>query len=95
LATDIRRDLSPIPAQVDDSLGTGQFYGHKGAVLDDASSVLQFDGEWGFTMLWANGRAGQLPGQALYSDFPAVMNIARSAKCSGKDLFPDFGMPSL
>jgi hypothetical protein len=36
-----------------------------------------------------------LPGQSLYPDFPAVMNIAKSVQWGSQDLFPQFGMPSL
>ncbi len=76
-------------------LGGGQFYAQKGGSLGSSASVLQFKGEWGFTMLWGNGEPGALPNQPWYPDFPQVMNIATAANWGSGDLFPQFGMPSL
>jgi hypothetical protein len=54
-------------------------------------SVLQFNGVWGFVMLWA----GQNPLTDWYPDYPNVMNIAKTTSWGPTDLFPQFGMPSL
>jgi CubicO group peptidase (beta-lactamase class C family) len=70
----------------------GTFYGQKGGSLDSDHSVVQFDGEWGFVMLWA-GTASAATG--WYPDYPDVMGIAKSASWSAADLFPQFGLPSL
>ncbi len=74
------------------SEGGGKFYAQKGGSLDSNHSVIQIDGDWGFTMLWA-GEAGAATG--WYPDYPDVMNIARAASWGAEDLFPTFGMPSL
>jgi hypothetical protein len=76
-------------------LGSGQFYGQKGGLLADSSSVLQFNGDWGFSMLWGSGRPGQLANQPWYPDFPAVMDVAKNTRWGAADLFPTFGMSSL
>ena len=55
-------------------LGSGQFYGQKGGSLASCGAELQFNGDWGFTMLSGSGH----PNQWSYPDFPAVMNIARA-----------------
>ena len=72
-------------------LGSGQFYGQKGGSLASCGAELQFNGDWGFTMLSGSGN----PNQGWYPDFPAVMNIAKSTNWGAGDLFPQFGMPSL
>jgi CubicO group peptidase (beta-lactamase class C family) len=77
------------------NLGNGQFWAQKGGSLGSSASVLQFNGDWGFTMLWGNGQPGQLPNQPWYPNFPAVMNIATATNWGSGDLFPQFGMPSL
>jgi CubicO group peptidase (beta-lactamase class C family) len=77
------------------NLGGGQFYAQKGGLLGSSSSVLQFNGDWGFTMLWGSGEPGSLPNQPWYPDFPQVMNIATKTNWGPGDLFPQFGMPSL
>ena len=77
------------------SLGGGQFYAQKGGLLGSSSSVMQFNGDWGFTMLWGSGQPGELPNQPWYPDFPPVMNIAKAANWGSADLFPQFGMPLL
>ena len=54
-------------------------------------SVLQFNGDWGFVMLWA----GQNPLTDWYPAYPNVMNIAKTTSWGPRDLFPQFGMASL
>jgi CubicO group peptidase (beta-lactamase class C family) len=76
------------------NLGNGQFYAQKGGSLGSSASSLQFNKDWGFTMLWGNGEPGE-PNQPWYPDFPQVMNIAMTADWGSGDLFPQFGMPSL
>jgi CubicO group peptidase (beta-lactamase class C family) len=75
--------------------GGGNFYGQKGGELINAASVLQFNGQWGFTVCW--GSPAQVPNVApsWYPDFGAAMSIAMGVSWSAGDLFPDFGMPSL
>jgi CubicO group peptidase (beta-lactamase class C family) len=75
--------------------GHGQFKGQKGGLIGSSSNALQFDGEWGFAIQWANNQPGALPNQPWYPDFPAVMNIAKKVNWGSGDLFPQFGMPSL
>ena len=75
-------------------LGSGQYYAQKGGSLGSSASCLQFNGDWGFTMLWGNGEPG-IPNQSWYPDFPDVMNIATAVNWGPGDLFPQFGMPSL
>jgi CubicO group peptidase (beta-lactamase class C family) len=69
----------------------GRFYGQKGGSLDSSGNVLQFDGDWGFAMQWG-GKAYAATG--FYPNYPAVMNVAKSAAWGNEDLFPQFGMPS-
>jgi CubicO group peptidase (beta-lactamase class C family) len=74
------------------NFNNGQFYGQKGGSLDSSGNVLEFNGDWGFAMQWGG------PATAAtnwYPDYPAVMNIAKSATWGAADLFPNFGMPSL
>jgi CubicO group peptidase (beta-lactamase class C family) len=74
-------------------LGGGQFYGQKGGSLPTSNDVLEFNGDWGFVMLW-----GSPPTAAeanWYPDYPSVMNIAKSTAWGSQDLFPQFGMSSL
>jgi CubicO group peptidase (beta-lactamase class C family) len=77
------------------ALSNNQFYAQKGGSLGSSASCLQFDGDWGFTMLWGNGEPGTLPNQPWYPNFPGVMSIAQSTDWGTNDLFPQFGMPSL
>ena len=82
------------------ALSGGQFYAQKGGSLGSSASVLQFNGDWGFPMLWGNGQPGTSgvaapPGPSWYPDFPEVMNIATATDWGSGDLFPQFGMPSL
>jgi CubicO group peptidase (beta-lactamase class C family) len=70
----------------------GNFYGQKGGSLASSGNVLEFNGQWGFTMSWG-GKA--TAATAWYPDYPAVMNIARSIDWGSSDLFPQFGMPAL
>jgi CubicO group peptidase (beta-lactamase class C family) len=68
-----------------------KFYAQKGGSLSTDHSVIQINGDWGFTMLWA-GEASAATG--WYPDYPDVMSIAKTVQWS-TDLFPAFGMPSL
>jgi hypothetical protein len=77
------------------NLGGGQFYAQKGGSLGSSSSVLQFNGDCGFTMLWGSGEPGSLPNQSWYPNFPSVMNIAKETNWGLGDLFPKFGLPTL
>jgi hypothetical protein len=72
-------------------LSSGQFYGQKGGEWVGCQSVIQFNGDWGFVMLWA----GENHLTGWYPDFPAVMSIAETALLGQADLFPQFGMRSL
>jgi CubicO group peptidase (beta-lactamase class C family) len=73
----------------------GFYYGQKGGLIINAAGVLQFNGEWGFVLCF--GSPAQVPNQqpVWYPDFTPMMNIATTTSWSSKDLFPDFGMPSL
>lgn len=74
------------------ALGNHKFYGQKGGSLNTTGNVLEFNGDWGFAMCWG----GQPTAAAnWYPDFPAVMDIARTALAGAPDLFPQFGMASL
>lgn len=73
-------------------LGNHHYYGQKGGSLDTSGNVLQINGEWGFAMCWGGKATG---GGNWYPDFPAVMNIAKSALANAADLFPLFGMAAL
>ena len=75
--------------------GGGLFYAQKGGSMDSTATVLQFNGTWGFTMLWANGYPSTVPNSIWYPDFQPVMTIAETALRDSPDLFPRFGMPSL
>jgi CubicO group peptidase (beta-lactamase class C family) len=75
------------------ALGGGQFYGQKGGSLPTSNDVLQFNGQWGFVMLW--GSPPTAAESNWYPDYPSVMNIATSASWGSADLFPHFGMPPL
>jgi hypothetical protein len=57
--------------------------------------VLQFNGEWGFTMCWAGKNIAPYEGKAWYPDFDAVMSIAKNVNSGTNDLFPQYGMASL
>jgi hypothetical protein len=57
--------------------------------------VLQFSGEWGFTMCWAGKNIAPYEGKAWYPDFDAVMSIAKNVNSGTNDLFPQYGMASL
>jgi CubicO group peptidase (beta-lactamase class C family) len=73
--------------------GGGNFYGQKGGSLATSNDVLEFNGQWGFVMLW-----GSPPTAAeanWYPDYPSVMTVAKAASWGAADLFPQFGMPSL
>jgi CubicO group peptidase (beta-lactamase class C family) len=72
-------------------LSNGQFYGQKGGEWVGCQSVIQFNGDWGFVMLWATN----LTDQSWYADYPKVMSIAKTVSWGSADLFPQFGMPSL
>jgi CubicO group peptidase (beta-lactamase class C family) len=69
-----------------------RFYAQKGGSLDSDHSVIQIDGDWGFTMLWAGSSAAAT---GWYPDYPDVMDVAKAVAWSSSDLFPTFGMPSL
>ena len=75
--------------------GGGSFYGQKGGLIVDAASVLQFNGDWGFTLCF--GSPAQVPGvtPVWYPDFNPMMNIAKGTNWGTSDLFPHFGMPPL
>jgi CubicO group peptidase (beta-lactamase class C family) len=77
----------PIP------ITSGQFYGQKGGAIIATQSVLQFDGNLGFVMLWAS--LAPKPDSTWYPDYRAVINIAKTVSWGSTDLFPQFGMPSL
>ena len=70
----------------------GAYYGQKGGSLGTSGNVLQIDGQWGFAMCWG-GKATAAAG--WYPNYPAVMDVARSALAGAADLFPQFGMPAL
>jgi CubicO group peptidase (beta-lactamase class C family) len=74
-------------------LGVDSYYGQKGGLIANASSVFQFDDQWGFALCFANSGQNRNPG--WYPDFDAVMNIAKGVSWGSSDLFPNFGMPSL
>jgi CubicO group peptidase (beta-lactamase class C family) len=80
-------------------LGGGQFYGQKGGLIGSSSTVAQFNGDWGYTMLWANNGPAVVtnyPNLEYYPDFPAIMHdIVPTVNWGSADLFPQFGMPSL
>ena len=82
---------NPPPDTGGSPLTSGQFYGQKGGEWVGTQSVLQFNGDWGFVMLWA----GQNPLPDWYPDYPNVVNIAKTTSWGPADLFPQFGMPSL
>ena len=73
----------------------GYYYGQKGGEIINAAGVLQFNGEWGFSLCF--GSPAQVPNvqPVWYPDFTPMMNIARNVSWSSTDLFPQFGMPSL
>jgi CubicO group peptidase (beta-lactamase class C family) len=75
------------------TLGSGQFYGQKGGEITAAQTVLQFDGDWGFVMLWA-GKAPKPDWGVWYPDYQAVISIAQQVQWS-QDLFSGYGMPPL
>jgi hypothetical protein len=77
------------------TLPNNQFYAQKGGLLGSSSSCVQFNGDWGFTVLWGSGEPGSLPNQPWYPNFPGVMSVAQSTNWGANDLFPQFGMPSL
>jgi hypothetical protein len=66
----------------------------RAGLIASAASVLQFNGDWGFVVLWGSptDRA-----KLVYPDFHGVMDIATNPKTNwgNTDLLPDFGMPSL
>jgi len=72
--------------------GGGNFYGQKGGSLASSGNVLEFNGQWGFTMSWG-GKA--TAATSWYPDYPAVMNIAKTTTWAPADLFPQFGMQPL
>jgi CubicO group peptidase (beta-lactamase class C family) len=74
-------------------IGGGSYYAQKGGNLPEiCNSVVQFNGQWGFVMLWASPPNGA---GSWYADYPAVMDIAKSTAWGAADLFPQYGMPSL
>lgn len=72
----------------------GLYYGQKGGDLVTSQNVLQFNGEWGFTVNWA-GRMIDPDTKSWYPNFPEIMSIATKVDWGETDLFPSFGMPSL
>ena len=73
--------------------GNGNFYGQKGGSLPTSNDVLQFNGQWGFVMLW--GSPPTAAEATWYPNYPSVMNIATTTSWGAADLFPQFGMASL
>jgi CubicO group peptidase (beta-lactamase class C family) len=73
--------------------GSGNYYGQKGGSLPTSNDVLEFNGQWGFVMLWASPPSAAESN--WYPDYPSVMNIAKSTSWAAADLFPQFGMVSL
>jgi CubicO group peptidase (beta-lactamase class C family) len=72
--------------------GDGSYLCHKGGALASSSSLLQFDGDFGFCVVWSGG----VPPDQFhwFPTLPTVMREARRAQWTD-DLFPQFGMPSL
>ena len=75
------------------NLGGGVFYGQKGGSLATSNDVIEFNGDWGFVMLW--GSPPTAAESNWYPDYPSVMTIAKAASWGPADLFPQFGMASL
>ncbi|MGA2552360.1 MAG: serine hydrolase [Burkholderiaceae bacterium] len=64
------------------------FYAQKGGEIDDCASVLQFDGEWGFVLMFGSPAQEDIqpPLPSWYPDFQAGMNIAQTVNWR-QDLF--------
>jgi CubicO group peptidase (beta-lactamase class C family) len=71
----------------------GSFYGQKGGLIADAASVVQFNDQWGFALIF-DSTAQTSQGASWYPDFTAGMTIAKTATWT-QDLFPTYGMPAL
>jgi hypothetical protein len=74
------------------NFNNGQFYGQKGGSLASSGNVLEFKATGASAIQWG---ALATAATSWYPDYPAVMNIAKSASWGAADLFPEFGMPSL
>jgi len=80
------------------NLGGGSFRAGKGGSWDSTSSVLYFNGQWGYTMLWGSGRPGSVQVHDWDSGFPEIMNLVTNPakiQWGTQGFFPQFGMPSL
>jgi len=73
----------------------GVYYGQKGGLIEDAASVFEFDGEWGFVALFGSSAYRPDNSSAVYPDWHGVMDQAKTHLATAIDLFPQFGMPSL
>ena len=73
----------------------GKFKAQKGGALNTSGGVLQFNGDWGFAMLWAGKLIAPYKGKDWYPNFAAVMDIAKNASWPRADLFPNYNMPPL
>jgi CubicO group peptidase (beta-lactamase class C family) len=77
----------------------GTYYGQKGGAIGESSQncIRYQTDDYSMVVCWNRSDIGEGPaGDAWwYPDFPAVLNIARSAAWGTEDLFPTFGMPAL
>jgi CubicO group peptidase (beta-lactamase class C family) len=71
----------------------GSFYGQKGGLIVDAASVLQFNDQWGFVLVF-DSAAQTSQSASWYPDFTAGLSVAKNVTWT-KDLFPTYGMPAL
>jgi CubicO group peptidase (beta-lactamase class C family) len=85
-------------AQIIDA-AKGYYYGMKGGSLPESSQncVRYQTDDYSMVVCWNRSDIGEGPvGDGWwYPDFPAVLNLARSAAWGKTDLFPRFGMPTL
>jgi CubicO group peptidase (beta-lactamase class C family) len=71
---------------------SGNFHANKGGAIHAAQSVFYYDSD-DISMVLVWNTSNMIKG--WFPNFPAVLNVANNIDWSAKDLFPQFGMPSL
>jgi hypothetical protein len=85
-------------AAVGDAKG-GSYYGMKGGSLPESSQncIRDSTNDLSMVLCWNRSDIGEGSGGDgwWYPDYPALLSVARSQPWGTKDLFPQFGMPTL
>ena len=72
-------------------LHNSTFFAQKGGSIADAHSVIEINGDWGIVACWG----GDPVTAPWYPHYLETFSPDKDALQNGKDLFPNYGMPSL